>query len=116
MFIVTRSAQHAGLKTQALRCSDALSDALAATVAKTKAAAQQFPCAAAVGDMADAARALAARAQELRRVLVRAADPPPPPDTPLTPATAVPPSAPTTPLTPLTPHNSTTPSLAALQI
>ncbi|XP_075978459.1 serine_rich_CAS and FAT-like_CAS_C domain-containing protein p130CAS isoform X2 [Anticarsia gemmatalis] len=115
---VHRSAQHAGLKTQALRCSDALSDALAATVAKTKAAAQQFPCASAVGDMAEAAKALAARAQELRRVLVRAADPPPPPppDTPLTPATAVPPSAPTTPLTPLTPHNSAAPSLAALQI
>lgn len=111
-----RSAQHAGLKSRALRCSDALSDALAATVAKTKAAAQQFPCASAVADMADAARTLAARAQDLRRILVRSADPPAPPDTPLTPATAVAPSAPTTPLTPLTPHNPSTPSLASLQI
>ncbi|KAL0871823.1 hypothetical protein ABMA27_004301 [Loxostege sticticalis] len=113
---VHRSAQHASLKSRALRCSDALSDALAATVAKTKAAAQQFPCAGAVAEMAEAARTLAARAQDLRRVLVRAADPPPH-DTPLTPATAVAPSAPTTPLTPLTPHNNSgTPSLAALQI
>ncbi|XP_037869765.2 breast cancer anti-estrogen resistance protein 1 isoform X1 [Bombyx mori] len=102
---VHRSAQHAGLKAKALRCSDALSDALAATVAKTKAAAQQFPCASAVAEMAEAARTLAARAHDLRRVLVRAADPPP--DSPLTPATAVPPSAPATPLTP---------SMAALQI
>ncbi|XP_047993408.1 breast cancer anti-estrogen resistance protein 1 isoform X4 [Leguminivora glycinivorella] len=89
---VHRSAQHAGLKSRALRCSDALSDALAATVAKTKAAAQQFPCASAVAEMAEAARTLAARAQELRRVLVRAADPPV--DTPLTPATAVAPPRP----------------------
>ncbi|XP_061715006.1 breast cancer anti-estrogen resistance protein 1 isoform X4 [Cydia pomonella] len=111
---VHRSAQHAGLKSRALRCSDALSDALAATVAKTKSAAQQFPCASAVAEMAEAARTLAARAQELRRVLVRAADPPA--DTPLTPATAVAPSAPTTPLTPCTPHNPTPPSLATLQI
>ncbi|XP_073947045.1 serine_rich_CAS and FAT-like_CAS_C domain-containing protein p130CAS isoform X3 [Choristoneura fumiferana] len=111
---VHRSAQHAGLKSRALRCSDALSDALAATVAKTKAAAQQFPCASAVAEMAEAARTLAARAQDLRRVLVRAADPPP--DTPLTPATAVAPSAPTTPLTPCTPHNPAPPSLATLQI
>ncbi|XP_063623474.1 breast cancer anti-estrogen resistance protein 1 isoform X3 [Cydia splendana] len=111
---VHRSAQHAGLKSRALRCSDALSDALAATVAKTKSAAQQFPCASAVAEMAEAARTLAARAQELRRVLVRAADPPV--DTPLTPATAVAPSAPTTPLTPCTPHNPTPPSLATLQI
>ncbi|XP_063535279.1 breast cancer anti-estrogen resistance protein 1 [Cydia strobilella] len=111
---VHRSAQHAGLKSRALRCSDALSDALAATVAKTKSAAQQFPCASAVAEMAEAARTLAARAQELRRVLVRAADPPA--DTPLTPATAVAPSAPTTPLTPCTPHNLTPPSLATLQI
>ncbi|XP_063363124.1 breast cancer anti-estrogen resistance protein 1 isoform X2 [Cydia amplana] len=111
---VHRSAQHAGLKSRALRCSDALSDALAATVAKTKSAAQQFPCANAVAEMAEAARTLAARAQELRRVLVRAADPPA--DTPLTPATAVAPSAPTTPLTPCTPHNPTPPSLATLQI
>lgn len=111
----TRSAQHAGLKSRALRCSDALSDALAATVAKTKAAAQQFPCAAAVAEMAEAARTLAARAQDLRRVLVRSAEPPSV-DTPLTPATAIAPSVPTTPLTPLTPHNSGTPSLAALQI
>ncbi|XP_052754890.1 breast cancer anti-estrogen resistance protein 1 isoform X2 [Galleria mellonella] len=128
---VHRSAQHAGLKTKALRCSDALSDALATTVAKTKAAAQKFPCASAVAEMAEAARALAARAQELRRVLVRAADPPPAPRAadPPTPATAVPPSAPSTPLTPLTPHSphtphtphtphapSATPSLATLQI
>ncbi|XP_063382412.1 breast cancer anti-estrogen resistance protein 1 isoform X1 [Cydia fagiglandana] len=111
---VHRSAQHAGLKSRALRCSDALSDALAATVAKTKSAAQQFPCASAVAEMAEAARTLAARAQELRRVLVRAADPPA--DTPLTPATAVAPSAPTTPLTPCTPHNPNPPSLATLQI
>ncbi|CAG9793949.1 unnamed protein product [Diatraea saccharalis] len=115
---VHRSAQHASLKSRALRCSDALSDALAATVAKTKAAAQQFPCASAVAEMAEAAKVLAARAQDLRRVLVRAADPPlAHPDTPLTPATAVPPSAPTTPLTPLTPHSgSGIPSLATLQI
>lgn len=68
--------------------------------------------------MAEAAKNLAARAQDLRRVLVRAADPPPAhTDTPLTPATAVAPSIPTTPLTPLTPHNNSgTPSLAALQI
>lgn len=67
--------------------------------------------------MAEAARTLAARAQEIRRLLVRAADPPPAAETPLTPATAVPPSAPSTPLTPLTPHNnSSTPSLATLQI
>ncbi|XP_072947136.1 breast cancer anti-estrogen resistance protein 1 [Epargyreus clarus] len=113
---VHRSAQHAGLKAKALRCSDALSDALATTVAKTKAAAQQFPCASAVADMAEAARTLAARAHELRRALVRAAEPPP---EPLTPATTVPPSATTTPLTPLTPiasHNSATQSMAALQI
>ncbi|XP_059054032.1 breast cancer anti-estrogen resistance protein 1 isoform X2 [Achroia grisella] len=113
---VHRSAQHAALKTKALRCSDTLSDALATTVAKTKVAAQKFPCASAVAEMAESARTLAARAQELRRVLVRAADPPLPPASPLTPATAVPPSAPTTPLTPLTPHNSGTPSLATLQI
>ncbi|XP_030020030.1 breast cancer anti-estrogen resistance protein 1 isoform X3 [Manduca sexta] len=115
--IVHRSAQHSGLKAKALRCSDALSDALAATVAKTKAAAQQFPCASAVAEMAEAARTLAARAQELRRALLRAADPQPAADTP---ATAVPPSAPATPLTPLTPltphTNPGTPSLAALQI
>ncbi|XP_049874208.1 breast cancer anti-estrogen resistance protein 1 [Pectinophora gossypiella] len=112
---VHRSAQHAGLKARALRCSDALSDALAATVAKTKAAAQQFPCASAVAEMAEAARTLAARAMELRRTLVRACDPPAA-DTPLTPATAVPPSLPTTPLTPLTPHNSGMPNIATLQI
>uniref|UniRef100_A0A2A4JGZ2 Uncharacterized protein n=1 Tax=Heliothis virescens TaxID=7102 RepID=A0A2A4JGZ2_HELVI len=53
---VHRSARHSGLKTQALRCSDALSDALAATVAKTKAAAQQFPCAGAVSAVAAATR------------------------------------------------------------
>ncbi|XP_053607049.1 breast cancer anti-estrogen resistance protein 1 isoform X2 [Plodia interpunctella] len=116
---VHRSAHHAGLKARALRCSDALSDALATTVAKTKSAAQQFPCASAVAEMADAARTLAARAQELRRVLVRAADPPPAPVASplLTPATTVPPSTATTPLTPLTPHNNTSiPSLATLQI
>ncbi|XP_013146851.1 PREDICTED: breast cancer anti-estrogen resistance protein 1 isoform X2 [Papilio polytes] len=101
---VHRSAQHAGLKSQALRCSDALSDALAVTVAKTKAAAQQFPCASAVAEMAEAARTLAARAQELRRALCRAAEPPTlSPATPATPATTVPPSAPATPLTPLAP-------------
>ncbi|CAK1586062.1 unnamed protein product [Parnassius mnemosyne] len=101
---VHRSAQHASLKAKALRCSDALSDALAVTVAKTKAAAQQFPCASAVADMAEAARALAARAHELRRALVRAAEPPPAsPASPATPATPVPvpPSGPATPLTPL---------------
>lgn len=118
---VHRSASHVGLKARALRCSDALSDALAATVAKTKAAAQQFPCAHAVSEMAEAARLLAARAQELRRVLLRAAEPPSlgtdTPLTPATPATAVPPSIPHTPLTPLTPHDSSgTPSLATLQI
>lgn len=117
---VHRSATHAGLKSRALRCSDALSDALAATVAKTKAAAQQFPCAHAVAEMAEAARSLALRAQELRRALLRAADPPPAPgdspQTPATPATAVPPSLPQTPLTPLTPHDSEPPSLATLQI
>lgn len=66
--------------------------------------------------MAEAARTLAARAQDLRRILVRSAEPPASVDTPLTPATAIAPSVPTTPLTPLTPHNSGTPSLAALQI
>lgn len=66
--------------------------------------------------MADAARILAARAQDLRKVLVRSADPPALVDTPLTPATTVAPSIPTTPLTPLTPLNSGTPSLATLQI
>ncbi|XP_050351549.1 breast cancer anti-estrogen resistance protein 1 isoform X2 [Nymphalis io] len=102
---VHRSAQHAGLKAKILRCSDALSDALAATVSKTKAAALQFPCASAVADMAEAARTLSTRAQELRRALVRAAEPP----QDSTPATTVPPSAsatPLTPLTPLAPHNS----------
>lgn len=115
--MVHRSAQHAALKARTQRCSDALWDALAATVAKTKAAAQQFPCAVAVADMADAARTLAARAQDLRRVLLRAADFTP--DTPVTPATAVPPSAPMTPLTPITPrtpHSPVPPSLASLQI
>ncbi|XP_045450719.1 breast cancer anti-estrogen resistance protein 1 [Melitaea cinxia] len=96
---VHRSAQHAGLKAKILRCSDALSDALAATVSKTKAAAVQFPCASAVAEMAESARTLASRAQELRRALVRAAEPPPD----CTPATTVPPSATVTPLTPLTP-------------
>ncbi|KAJ2943709.1 hypothetical protein O0L34_g16822 [Tuta absoluta] len=114
--IVHRSATHTGLKAKALRCSDALSEALAATVAKTKAAAQQFPCASAVAEMADAARTLAARAQDLRRILVRAADPPATAETPLTPATAVAPSIPTTPITPLTPHNNVTGSFASLQI
>ncbi|XP_068618155.1 breast cancer anti-estrogen resistance protein 1 isoform X2 [Battus philenor] len=95
---VHRSAQHTGLKSKALRCSDALSDALAVTVAKTKAAAQQFPCASAVAEMAEAARTLSARAQELRRALVRAAEPP---SAATTPATTVAPSAPGTPLTPL---------------
>ncbi|XP_061378257.1 breast cancer anti-estrogen resistance protein 1 isoform X1 [Danaus plexippus] len=103
---VHRSAQHSGLKSKILRCSDALSDSLAATVAKTKAAALQFPCASAVAEMAEAARTLAARAQELRRALVRAAEPPQD-----TPSTTVPPSSTTTPLTPLTPlapHPTTT--------
>lgn len=116
LFFLFRSAQHAGLKSRSLRCSDALSDALAATVAKTKAASQQFPCAAAVAEMAEAARTLAARAQDLRRILVRSTELPASGDTPLTPATAIAPSVPTTPLTPLTPHNSGTPSFAALQI
>ncbi|CAK1545002.1 unnamed protein product [Leptosia nina] len=108
---VHRSAQHAGLKAKILRCSDALSDALASIVAKTKAAAQQFPCANAVAEMAESARTLAARAQELRRTLVRAAEPPQD-----TPATTVPPSASTTPLTPLTPigPHIGTPSLPVL--
>lgn len=97
----SRSAQHASLKAKALRCSDALSDSLAVTVAKTKAAAQQFPCASAVAEMAEAARTLAARAQDLRRALVRAAEPPS--ATPTTPATTVPHSAPSTPLTPIAP-------------
>ncbi|XP_045495798.1 breast cancer anti-estrogen resistance protein 1 isoform X1 [Colias croceus] len=106
---VHRSAQHAGLKAKILRCSDALSDALATTVAKTKAAAQQFPCASAVAEMAESARTLAARAQELRRALVRAAEPPQD-----TPATTVPPSTTSTPLTPLTPiapHGASLPVL-----
>lgn len=101
---VHRNARHAGLKSKALRCSDALSDALAVTVAKTKTAAQQFPCAGAVNDMAEAVKVLSARAQDLRRVLLRAADPAPAPA-----ATATPP-APVTPLTPLTP------SIASLKI
>ncbi|XP_045487575.1 breast cancer anti-estrogen resistance protein 1 isoform X2 [Pieris rapae] len=105
---VHRSAQHAGLKAKMLRCSDALSDALAATVAKTKSAAQQFPCANAVAEMAEAARHLASRAQDLRRTLVRAAEPPQD-----TPATTVPPSATTTPLTPLTPITPIAPHLGS---
>ncbi|XP_041987948.1 breast cancer anti-estrogen resistance protein 1 isoform X3 [Aricia agestis] len=107
---VHRSAQHAGLKTKVLRCSDALSEALAATVAKTKAAALQFPCAVAAAEMASSARNLAARATDLRRTLVHAAEPP---EALMTPATTVPPSSAHTPLTPLTPmtphaHNGTT--------
>ncbi|XP_046968524.1 LOW QUALITY PROTEIN: breast cancer anti-estrogen resistance protein 1 [Vanessa cardui] len=101
---VHRSAQHAGLKAKILRCSDALSDALAATVAKTKAAALQFPCASAVADMADAARTLATRAQELRRALVRAAEPP----QDCTPATTVPPSPAPRPSPPSPPSRRTT--------
>lgn len=114
--MVHKSASHIGLKARALKCSDALSDALANTVSKTKIAAQQFPCAHAVGEMAEAARHLASRAQELRKVLLRAADVPvlDTPQTPGTPGTAVPPSA---PLTPMTPHSrAETPSLASLQI
>ncbi|XP_050675176.1 breast cancer anti-estrogen resistance protein 1 isoform X3 [Leptidea sinapis] len=110
---VHRSAQHTGLKAKILRCSDALSDALATTVAKTKTAAQQFPCASAVAEMAESARNLAARAQELRRALVRAAEPP----QDCTPATTVPPSSTTTPLTPLTPiapHNIGAPTLPVI--
>ncbi|XP_034831660.1 breast cancer anti-estrogen resistance protein 1 isoform X1 [Maniola hyperantus] len=110
---VHRSAQHAGLKAKILRCSDALSDALAATVTKTKAAALQFPCASAVTDMAESARTLASRAQDLRRALIRAAEPP----QDSTPATTVPPSSTTTPLTPLTPiapHGIGSPSLPVI--
>ncbi|KAG7295970.1 hypothetical protein JYU34_021062 [Plutella xylostella] len=98
---VHRSASHAGLKTRALRASDALSDALANLVNKTRVAAQQFPCAHAVGEMAAAARLLASRAQDLRRVLLRAAEP-------AAPETPVPSDA-------LTPHDPA-PALAALQI
>ncbi|GBP18975.1 Breast cancer anti-estrogen resistance protein 1 [Eumeta japonica] len=104
---VHRSAQHAALKAHALRCSNALSDALAHTVAKTKEAAQRFPCANAVTEMAESARMLAARAQDLRRVLLRAADPPPL-DSPSTPATTVP-LTPNTPNTPNTPSHITAP-------
>lgn len=111
--VVHRTAHHATFKTSILRCSDAMSDALARTVSKTKTAAQKFPCASAVHDMGEAVKVLAERALDLRRCLIRAADPLSA-DTVSTPGTTVPHSLATTPMTPVTPLTPGTLSLTSL--
>lgn len=72
---VHRNVVQAEIRTRVLNCANALSDALATSVAKTKHAAQQFPSVTAVQEMVDSVVDISHLARDLKLSLVQAAQP-----------------------------------------
>ncbi|KAL1502053.1 hypothetical protein ABEB36_007256 [Hypothenemus hampei] len=71
---VHRNVTSKEIKEKALRCANALSDALATSVNKTKQAALQFPLVSAVQEMVDSVVDISHFAKDLKVCLVQAAD------------------------------------------
>ncbi|GLV42292.1 p130CAS [Carabus blaptoides fortunei] len=72
---VHRNVIQTEIRTRVLNCANALSDALATSVAKTKHAAQQFPSVTAVQEMVDSVVDISHLARDLKLSLVQAAQP-----------------------------------------
>lgn len=72
---VHRNVNRVDIKTRVLNCANSLSDALAASVAKTKQAALQFPSVTAVQEMVDSVVDISHLARDLKLSLLQAAQP-----------------------------------------
>lgn len=72
---VHRNVSRSDVKTRVLNCANKLSDALAASVAKTKQAALQFPSVTAVQEMVDSVVDISHFARDLKLSLLQAAQP-----------------------------------------